>query len=212
MTGTMDSVSGKAVPLVADDVDTDQIIPAQFLRLLTNKGLGKYLFYGWRHLEDGRPKPGFVLDDPRFKGAPILVAGRNFGIGSSRENAVWALMDHGFQCVIAPSFGDIFYSNAAKNYLVCVRLGTEEVAELQRKASGGDLVLKVDLLKGEVTASGGISAKFEIEPAVLKRLRERRDDIEFTKRWEKEIVKYESSMRRHVDSAAGRTLFETESR
>jgi 3-isopropylmalate dehydratase small subunit len=208
---TVGSISGKAVPLAAEDVDTDQIIPAQFLRLLTKKGVGKYLFYRWRYHEDGRPKPGFVLDDPKFKGAKILIAGKNFGIGSSRENAVWALVDHGIECVIAPSFGDIFYNNASKNYLTCVRLPPEQVATLLSKAESGNLVLTVDLAKREVNGAGFLS-KFEIEPAVLRKLTERKDDIDITGEWEGEISRYERSRRDPLNRGVGEKLFEAGTR
>lgn len=206
------SVSGKAVPLTAEDVDTDQIIPAQYLRLLTKKGLGRYLFYRWRHHEDGKPKPGFVLDDPKFKGARILVSGKNFGVGSSRENAVWALMDSGIDCVIAPSFGDIFYNNSAKNYLVCVKLSAEEVASLQRDATDGTLELEVDLLKREVTSGEGFSARFEMEPYVLKKLLERKDDLDLTAQLEEQISEYEKTRRSFTNEQAGGAFFEVNHR
>lgn len=202
-------ISGKAVPIAIDDVDTDQIIPAQFLRLLTKKGLGGYLFYRWRYYEDGTPRTGFVLDEPKFKGACIIVAGKNFGVGSSRENAVWALADYGITCVIAPSFGDIFYNNAAKNYLVCAELSVEDVSLLQRKAENGDLTLKVDLARQEVTSDDGFSARFEMESAVLKKLRERKDDLDVTERWKEEISKYESGRKSFVNENARKTLLAT---
>jgi len=206
------SVSGKAVPLDAENVDTDQIIPAQYLTLLTKRGLGRYLFYRWRHHEDGSPMPGFVLDDPRFKGAKILVCGKNFGIGSSRENAVWALIDFGIVCIIAPSFGDIFYNNAAKNYLVCVKLPAAQVASLQRDAADGSLQLRVDLAKKEVTSRRGFSAKFEMEPSVLKTLSERRNDLDITHNLEGHISKYEKTRRSFANDRAAVTIFEADRR
>ena len=206
---TVSVISGKAVPLAAEDVDTDQIIPAQFLRLLTKKGVGRYLFYRWRYYEDGRPRSGFVLDDPKFKGAKILVAGKNFGIGSSRENAVWALVDHGIECVVAPSFGDIFYSNASKNYLACVRLPPDQVATLLARAESGNLVLTIDLTRLEVSCDGFLS-RFDIEPAVQRKLTERKDDIDITGRWEAEISRYERSRRDLSNRAMGEELFEAE--
>ncbi|MCS7129454.1 MAG: 3-isopropylmalate dehydratase small subunit, partial [Candidatus Caldarchaeum sp.] len=130
-------VVGKAAPLEADDVDTDQIIPAEFLKVIERKGLGRYLFYRWRYDDRGGLKGDFVLDRPEFRDAKILVAGRNFGIGSSRENAVWALTDFGIRCVIASSFGDIFYVNASKNSLVCVKLPEDKVSQLRNMAKQG---------------------------------------------------------------------------
>jgi 3-isopropylmalate/(R)-2-methylmalate dehydratase small subunit len=203
-------VTGKAIPIARDDVDTDQIIPAQFLRLLTKKGLGKYLFYRWRYDEDGTPRVGFVLDDPKFKGASIILAGRNFGVGSSRENAVWSLMDYGIKCVIAPSFGDIFYNNAAKNYLVCVKLPADVISMLQRRAEDGALVLKVDLSGQVMSSDDGFSAKFEMESAVIKKLTERKDDLEITQEWKEEISKFEERRKSFMNKNSGKTLFETQ--
>jgi 3-isopropylmalate/(R)-2-methylmalate dehydratase small subunit len=206
---TKTAVTGKAVPIARDDVDTDQIIPAQFLRLLTKKGLGRYLFYRWRFDEDGTPRAGFVLDDPKFKGASIILAGRNFGVGSSRENAVWALMDYGIKCVIAPSFGDIFYNNAAKNYLVCAKLPADSVLQLQRKAGDGSMTLTIDLVEQEVTSADGFKARFEMEPAVLKKLTERKDDLQVTEGWKEEISNFEKGRKNFVNESARRTLLAT---
>ncbi len=172
-------VEGKAAPLEVDDVDTDQIIPAEFLKVLERRGLGRYLFYRWRY-EGGRLTGNFVLDRPEFSGARILVAGRNFGIGSSRENAVWALLDFGIKCVIASSFGDIFYGNASKNGLVCVRLSEEEVREIRERAKSGNLLLRVDVERGVVEAPYGKIYRFEMEPHVRERLVKGLDDIEIT--------------------------------
>jgi 3-isopropylmalate/(R)-2-methylmalate dehydratase small subunit len=202
-------VTGRAVPIARDDVDTDQIIPAQFLRLLTKKGLGRYLFYRWRFDEDGTPRAGFVLDDPKFKGASIILAGRNFGVGSSRENAVWALMDYGIKCVIAPSFGDIFYNNSAKNYLVCAKLPADSVLQLQRKAGDGSMTLTIDLVKQEVTSADGFKARFEMEPSVLKKLTERKDDLQITEGWKEEISNFEKGRKNFVNENARRTLLAT---
>lgn len=202
-------VTGKAVPIARDDVDTDQIIPAQFLRLLTKKGLGRYLFYRWRYDEDGTPREGFVLDDPKFKGASIILAGRNFGVGSSRENAVWSLIDFGIKCVIAPSFGDIFYNNSAKNYLVCAKLPAESILQLQRKAEDGNLTLNIDLVRQEVISGDGFKVGFEMEPAVLRKLTERKDDLQITESWKEEISNYEKGRKNFVNEGARTTLLAT---
>lgn len=184
-------VEGKAAPLEADDVDTDQIIPAQFLKLVTRRGLGRYLFYRWRYDEKGGLRGDFVLDRREFKDARILVAGRNFGIGSSRENAVWALVDFGIKCVIASSFGDIFYNNASKNGLVCVRLPEDKVRELRELAREGGLWMRVDVEKQLIEYRGG-RLRFEIEPHIKKRLVEGLDDIAITlSQYEDEIKEYE---------------------
>ncbi|MCX8202787.1 MAG: 3-isopropylmalate dehydratase small subunit [Nitrososphaeria archaeon] len=189
-------VEGKAAPLDADDVDTDQIIPAEFLKVLQRKGLGKYLFYRWRY-EGGQLTGRFVLDRPEFRDAKILIAGRNFGIGSSRENAVWALLDFGVRCVVATSFGDIFYGNAAKNGLVCVRLSEREVLELREAARSGGLMARVDVVNGTIESSNGRTYRFEMEPHVRERLVKGLDDIQLTlEMYEEEIRRYEERMSR----------------
>ncbi|MEM4404487.1 MAG: 3-isopropylmalate dehydratase small subunit [Nitrososphaerota archaeon] len=189
-------IVGKAAPLEMDDVDTDQIIPAQFLKVLSRKGLGKYLFYRWRFDEDGRPKQGFILDQEGYRDAVILVAGRNFGIGSSRENAVWALMDFGIKCVIASSFGDIFYGNSVKNGLLCIKLDEESVKRLRGMAARGELTLDIDVESETIKLPGGETMSFRLEPNVKKRLLEGLDEIEETLRgYEAKIREYEAKMR-----------------
>lgn len=181
-------LSAKAAPLASDDVDTDQIIPAQFLKVTEKAGLSRYLFHRWRYDESGALTGSFVLDTPEFKRAGILVAGRNFGIGSSRENAVWALLDAGVSCVIASSFGDIFYSNAAKNGLLCVRLAEDSVLSLREQANKGDLVLTIDL--GSQTLSNGNGVMlFDIEPHIKEHLLAGTDDISLT------MASYEGQIR-----------------
>ncbi len=190
-------IVGKAAPLEMDDVDTDQIIPAQFLKVLSRKGLGKYLFYRWRFDEEGRPKEGFVLDRKEFRDAVILVAGRNFGIGSSRENAVWALMDFGIRCVIASSFGDIFYGNSVKNGLLCVRLEEEVVKRLRSEAAKGGLLLEIDVEAETIRLPGGETINFKLEPNVKRRLLEGLDEIEATlSEYGERIRAYEARMER----------------
>ncbi len=201
-------IEGKAAPLKVNDVDTDQIIPAQFLKLLSRKGLGKYAFYRWRYNEDGTPKPGFILDDPRFKDAEILIAGKNFGIGSSRENAVWALLDLGIRCVIAPSFGDIFYNNAAKNGLLCIRLPEDLVERLQDRAMEGDLILRIDLEKQEISGKDIEAIRFDIEPHVKERLLKGLDDITMALLYEEEIKRYEERMPSYIIPKPSRFLHE----
>ena len=122
--------TGVAAPLDRVNIDTDQIIPKQFLKRIERTGFGQFLFFDWRFLEDGGPNPDFVLNQPGYAGASILVAGRNFGSGSSREHAPWALLDYGFRCVIAPSFADIFYNNCFQNGILPVSLSEDAVAHL----------------------------------------------------------------------------------
>lgn len=183
---------GMAAPLEADDVDTDQIIPAQFLKVIEKKGLGSYLFYLWRYDGSGKLTGAFVLDRPEFRGANVLVAGKNFGIGSSRENAVWALLDMGVKCIVAASFGDIFYNNSAKNGLLCVRLPEEALLRLREKAKSAGLEVAVDL-QGQTVNYGDTTIRFEIERHVKERLMSGMDDIGVTtSQYEGEIRNYES--------------------
>ncbi len=190
-------VVGKAAPLEADDVDTDQIFPAQFLKVIERHGLERYLFHRWRYDEKGELHGQFVLDRPGFKGASILVAGKNFGIGSSRENAVWALTDAGIRCLIASSFGDIFYNNASKNGLVCVRLPDETVRVLRDRANSANLVLTIDLARE--TVSNDEEFAFTIEPYIKERLLRGMDDIAFTlSNFEPAIRAYEQKMPRFL--------------
>src|SRR5207253_3434885 len=127
-------IEGRVQVLDRADVDTDQIIPKQFLKRIERTGFGEFLFHDWRRTQDGRPMSDFVLDQPRYKGASVLVAGKNFGCGSSREHAVWALADFGFRVVIAPSFADIFANNSLKNGFLTVVLPEKQVGELARRA------------------------------------------------------------------------------
>jgi len=192
-------VVGKAVPLEADDVDTDQIIPAEFLKVIEQKGLGRYLFYRWRYDDKGVLRGDFVLDRPEYSGAKIIVAGRNFGIGSSRENAVWALTDFGIRCVIASSFGDIFYNNASKNGLLCIRLPEEKVVELRKLAAGGGLTMEIDL-PAQTIRAGEREIRFEIEPHIKKRLVEGLDDIQITlEKYYGKIRGYEERMPKYLE-------------
>src|SRR6202790_3055764 len=129
---------GRVAPLDRVNVDTDQIIPKQFLKRIEKTGFGQFLFYDWRFTADGKKIPDFVLHEPRFEGASILVAGRNFGCGSSREHAVWALSDFGFRAVISSSFADIFANNSTKNGFLAVCLKEDEVTEVMQRANGID--------------------------------------------------------------------------
>ncbi len=187
------SFTGLAAPLDRANVDTDQIIPKQFLKAVVRSGLGKGLFFDWRFKPDGAENPDFVLNKPRYRNASILVARQNFGSGSSREHAVWALMDFGIKAVIAPSFADIFRNNSMKNGLLPIILKPEEVEALLRAISKYEAYqLKVDLEGQTVTDDFGWAARFEIDPFQKKCLLEGLDDIALTLVHEKEITAYEA--------------------
>jgi 3-isopropylmalate/(R)-2-methylmalate dehydratase small subunit len=178
--------TGRAVPLRRTNVDTDQIIPAEYLKRVSREGFGDGLFAAWR--ED----PGFVLNQPRYAGATILVAGTDFGIGSSREHAVWALTDYGFRVVIAPRFGDIFRNNATKAGLLPVHLPEDAVSTLQDAAEAGPPAeVTVDLDAREVRVAGGPAVPFEIDDYTRWRLMEGLDDIGLTLRHAEDIDEFE---------------------
>ena len=185
--------TGKAAPLDRANVDTDQIIPKQFLKRIERSGYGQFLFYDWRFLPDGKPNPEFVLNQPCYAGASILLAGKNFGCGSSREHAPWALLDYGFRAVIAPSFADIFANNCIKNGLLPVVLEQSEVTELMEKTAGRVefYPLTVDLIEREVRDASGFRARFEIDEFKRKFLLEGLDDIALTLKHESSITEYE---------------------
>src|SRR6184192_943551 len=152
---------GKVAPLKRANVDTDQIIPKQFLKRIERTGFGEFLIYDWRHTSDGQLDPAFSLNQPRYAGASILVAGKNFGCGSSREHAVWALADYVFHAVIASSFADIFANNCAKNGVLTVALTEDEAAEIARKASDiPGYQLTINLENCTVRDDQGLSTKF----------------------------------------------------
>jgi 3-isopropylmalate/(R)-2-methylmalate dehydratase small subunit len=184
---------GRVAPLDRANVDTDQIIPKQFLKRIERTGFGQFLFHDWRFGADGKKYFDFVLHQPRYQGATILVAGRNFGCGSSREHAVWALADFGFRAVISSSFADIFASNSAKNGLLAVRLNEEEVAELMRRTRATDnYQLTIDLEECEVRDDQGFRAKFPMDHFVRHCLLNGLDDIGLTLEHEGEIAAYEA--------------------
>jgi 3-isopropylmalate/(R)-2-methylmalate dehydratase small subunit len=157
-------LDAKAAPLPLANIDTDQIIPKQFLKTVEREGLAKGLFYDFRFDEQGREKPDFVLNQPAYKGAGVLIAGDNFGCGSSREHAPWALMDFGIRAVISTSFADIFDNNCFQNGLLPVVLKAEEVRQLMDEARGGNHVVSVDLEAQTVTSPSGAVFRFEIDP------------------------------------------------
>lgn len=184
---------GLAAPLDRVNVDTDQIIPKQFLKRIERTGFGQFLFYDWRFGADGKQNPDFVLHQPRYEGASILVAGKNFGCGSSREHAVWALADFGFRAVISSSFADIFANNSTKNGFLAVRLTEEEVAELMRRACEIEgYRLTVDLEQCEVRDDQDFRTKFALDEFVRRCLLHGLDDIGLTLQHEAKIAAYEA--------------------
>jgi 3-isopropylmalate/(R)-2-methylmalate dehydratase small subunit len=181
-----------AMPLDRTNVDTDQIIPKQFLKRIERTGYGDFLFFDWRRTASGEPDPAFVLNDPRYKGAQILIAGKNFACGSSREHAAWALENYGFRVVIAPSFADIFFSNAGKNGIVLARLNEEQVAKLMNNAKTiPNYQLTVSLADQTITDGKGFKASFEIDPFRKFCLIEGLDDIGLTLRHQAALDAFE---------------------
>ena len=158
-------LDAKIAPLPLANIDTDQIIPKQFLKTVEREGLGRGLFYDFRFDENGKEKSDFVLNRPEYKGAGVLVAGDNFGCGSSREHAPWALMDFGISCVISTSFADIFYNNCFQNGLLPVVLKPEEVQDLMEEAKGGNHMVTVDLAAQTVVSPSGKTFSFQIDPS-----------------------------------------------
>ena len=184
---------GRVAPLDRVNVDTDQIIPKQFLKRIEKTGFGQFLFYDWRFGADGKKNPDFVLHEPRYEGATILVAGKNFGCGSSREHAVWALADFGFRAVISSSFADIFANNSTKNGFLAVRLSDDEVATLMKRAQEIDQYqVTIDLEKQEVSDEQGFRAQFAMDEFVRHCLLNGLDDIGLTLQHEKDIAAYEA--------------------
>jgi 3-isopropylmalate/(R)-2-methylmalate dehydratase small subunit len=185
--------TGLVAPLDRANVDTDQIIPKQFLKRIERTGFGQFLFYDWRHEPSGTANPRFVLNEPRYLGASILVAEKNFGCGSSREHAVWALADFGFRAVIAPSFADIFANNSAKNGLLTIVLPQQQASNLLRRAAEMENYrLTIDLEQQEITDQQGFSASFHVDDFVRHCLLEGLDDIGLTLQHEAEIAAYEA--------------------
>lgn len=184
--------TGIVVPLDRVNVDTDQIIPKQFLKRIERTGFGQFLFNDWRFTPDGKPNPDFILNAPRYRGASILLAAKNFGCGSSREHAPWALGDYGFRAVIAPSFADIFSNNCVKNGLLTVVLTESEVNKLMKRTKESEgYQLTIDLELKQVYDDKGFSAAFDIDEFRRRCLLDGLDDIGLTLRHEHEISAYE---------------------
>jgi len=186
---------GLVAPLYRANIDTDQIIPKQFLKRIERTGFGEFLFFDWRHGKDGGPDPAFVLNQPRYAGANILATGKNFGCGSSREHAVWAIADSGFRAMIAPSFADIFANNCLKNGVLTVVLSEDEVGEIVRRASERtNYKLTVDLEQCKVYDEQGFCVTFAVDEFARQCLLQGLDDIGLTLQHESEIAAYEAHL------------------
>ena len=183
--------TGLVAPLNRANVDTDQIIPKQFLKRIERTGFGQFLFYDWRYLPDGQPNPSFVLNEPRYQGASILVADKNFGCGSSREHAPWALGEFGFRVILAPSFADIFANNCFKNGMVPIALPVDEIMKRAQEIDGYRLT--VDLETQMITDESGLSVEFVVGDFQRYCLLEGLDDIGLTLRHEEAIKAFEAS-------------------
>ncbi len=197
------TITGRACPIELNDVDTDLIIPKQFLKSVKKTGFGPFAFSERRYLDDGSPDPSFPMNKPEHAGAPILIGGRNFGCGSSREHAPWALQDAGFQALIASSFADIFRTNCGKVGVVCAQLGEAIVAQLfALVAADPSVEVTVDLTELRVTAPAvgdldGVDVAFEIDPHTRHCLLNGLDDIALTLEHEPDISAYEATRASH---------------
>jgi 3-isopropylmalate/(R)-2-methylmalate dehydratase small subunit len=186
--------TGIVAPLLRRDVDTDQIVPKQFLKRLERTGFGQFLFHDWRMGPDGSANPTFVLNQPRYKGASILLAGANFGCGSSREHAAWALHDFGFAAVVASSFADIFRANAVANGLLPLALPDATVSTIARRAESIEgYTLEIDLEHCHVRDKYGLDHAFTYEEGARQRLLEGLDDIALILKYERDITRYEAA-------------------
>jgi 3-isopropylmalate/(R)-2-methylmalate dehydratase small subunit len=185
--------TGLVAPMDRVNVDTDQMVPKQFLKALTREGFGRVLFYDWRYLPGEKPNPEFVLNAPRYRGASVLIARANFGCGSSREHAPWAIADYGFRAIVAPSYADIFYNNCFKNGILPVTLSDAEVEELfARTLRTPGYRLSVDLEDNLVYDDSGFRSGFSVDPFRRKCLLKGLDDIGLTLEHEADITSYEN--------------------
>ncbi len=196
--------TGLVAPMDRVNVDTDQMVPKQFLKWLTREGYGRVLFYDWRYLEGEKPNPEFVLNEPRYQGASVLLARANFGCGSSREHAPWAILDYGFRAIVAPSYADIFYNNCFKNGLLPVTLAEAEVDELFRRAEiTPGYRLTVELESQTVADDSGVKISFNVDPFRRECLLNGWDDIGLTLRQEAAISDYEKKQPQDVVQPVG---------
>ncbi len=185
--------TGLVYPLNRSNVDTDQIIPKQFLKRIERTGFGQYLFYNWRFDDDGNKRESFSLNNPKYDQASVLISGENFGCGSSREHAPWSLMDFGFRVIIAPSFADIFYNNSFKNGLVPIKVNEEQVNEWLTQAEEKELTLTADLENKVITDQDGKEITFDIPEYHRQNLINGWDEIALTLQLEERISNYEQT-------------------
>jgi len=182
---------GSVCPINRTNIDTDQIIPKQFLKRIERSGFGQFLFYNWRFDDDGNPRSDFPLNAPQFKGASILVAGENFGCGSSREHAPWAIQDFGIKVIIAPSYADIFKNNCVKTGILAIQASEEQVQTIIKKAETTGCTLTVNLEEQVVTDGAGFEFSFDIAPYSKEMLLNGWDEIGVTLNYEDKIQQYE---------------------
>ncbi len=200
--------TGLVVPLDRVNVDTDQMVPKQFLTWVTREGYGRVLFYDWRYLESEKPNPEFVLNLPRYRGASVLLARANFGCGSSREHAPWAVLDYGIRVIIAPSFADIFYNNCFKNGILPVTLSEQQVDDLFcRTEKQPGYQLSVDLEENTIRDAAGLEIHFTLDPHRREVLLKGLDDIGVSLLHEREIAAYEARMNPTAPLAPDATLY-----
>lgn len=185
--------TGLVYPLKRDNVDTDQIIPKQFLKRIERTGFGQFLFYHWRFDDDGNKRDSFSLNDSKYDGTSIMLAGENFGCGSSREHAPWSLLDYGFKIIIAPSFADIFYNNSFKNGMVPIVLGKEITNDWEKQAEEDKLTLTVDLETKTITDQDGTVVEFDIPEYHRQNLMNGWDEIALTMQLDEKISNYEKT-------------------
>jgi len=184
---------GLVYPLNRSNIDTDQIIPKQFLKRIERSGFGQFLFYNWRFDDNGNPRPDFSLNEPKYNGASIIVAGENFGCGSSREHAPWAVQDFGFKVIIAPSYADIFKNNCVKNGILAIVASEDQVQTIIKKAESTEYTLTVDLEEQKVYDNEGFELSFDIAPYPKQMLLNGWDEIGVTLTYEDKINQYEAA-------------------
>ncbi|MED2972964.1 3-isopropylmalate dehydratase small subunit [Fictibacillus sp. B-59209] len=186
--------TGTAAILDRENVDTDQIIPKQFLKRVERSGFGQYLFFDWRFNRDGTPNAEFELNKEDAEGAEVLIAGANFGCGSSREHAPWALKDYGFKVIIAPDFADIFYNNSLKNGILVITLPKPVIDQLKTSLENGNKKLTVSLDSQEISAGTKVAASFDFDPYWKEMLQNGWDEISITMQYDEEISQFENKM------------------
>src|SRR5690625_2346259 len=199
--------TGLVYPMNRANVDTDQIIPKQFLKRISRQGFGQFVFYNWRYDSKGELRNDFPMNQPKYEGTSILVAGENFGCGSSREHAPWALLDYGFRVIIAPSYADIFYNNAFKNGIILIKADEEKVKNWMRKSEDGTYNIHVDLKQQEITDDDGNAVPFDIPGYHKEKLLNGWDDIALTLLLDGKIKEYEARQPEAVTPLANDGIF-----